>query len=99
MAAPKRAWTKQGLSIEQVISSDEMDALEQLYRQAVARIEMSARGEPIEMKELAEAHKHLQQIKKTFQDRNIARQAADRERARRRALAGDNALSSDTQLP
>src|SRR5579872_2052235 len=99
MAAPKRAWTKQGLSIEQVISSDEMDALEQLYRQAVARIEMSARGEPIEMKELAEAHKHLQQIKKTFQDRNIARHHADRERARRRALAGDNALASDTQLP
>src|SRR5690348_13254542 len=99
MAAPKRAWTKQGLSIEQVISSDEMDALEQLYRQAIARIEMSARGEPIEMKELAEAHKHLVSIKKQFQDRNIARHSADRESKRRRALEGDNDPPSTTQLP
>ena len=98
MAMPKRVWTTQGKRIPKVIADVRTDLAEQIMRQAIALIDASRKG-PVDVKELVKADEAMALVEKRVLDAERARQAADRERTRRRALQGDNALDTNQQLP
>ena len=98
MASPKRIWSGQGAPVDKVIARKLADLDEQIVRQVDLAIEQSRAGQ-VDVKELTKAHEALSDVLKRKQGDRVARQHADRERSRRRALEGDKGLASDTQLP
>ncbi len=87
MAIPKRVWSKNGKTPEQVIGSVLIRLDEQIMAQAI----LAADGKPMtyDVKELMSVRSALADVLKRKQGDKVARQAADRERKRRRALEGD----------
>ena len=98
MAAPKRVWTKKAYPIEKVIAGLLTNLDEEITRQAIAAIAASKAG-PVDVKELVSVRSALADVLKRKQGDKVARQQADRERKRRRALEGDNALPGERQVP
>lgn len=88
MAIPKRVWSKNGKTPEQVIR----EVLIRLDEQIMAQAILAADGKPTtyDVKELVNVRSALSDVLKRKQADKAARQAADRERNRRKALAGDN---------
>ncbi len=94
MASRKRVWSQNGIPPEKVIANVLIRLDEQIMAQAI----LAADGKPVtyDVKELVSVRSALADVLKRKQGDKVARQAAVRERARRRALEGESnpALSS-----
>lgn len=86
MAIPKRVWSQNGVPPEKVIGNLLTALDEKIIARAIAAIHNDSE---LSVKDLAQLHEETGNVLKRVLEKKHARQSADRERARRKALEGD----------